>query len=54
MTSTNANSALFRKEMELLQRLSKDLDEKLKNQGRGLMIFPGHGDYYPARLLLKS
>lgn len=54
MTSTNANSALFRKEMELLHRLSKDLDEKLKNQGRGLMIFPGHGDYYPARLLSNS
>ncbi|QER42082.1 MBL fold metallo-hydrolase [Thermodesulfobacterium sp. TA1] len=51
MTSTNANSSLFKKEMELLKVLAKNLDEKLKTQGRGLIIFPGHGDYYPARVL---
>ncbi len=51
LTSTNTNSGIFRKEMNLLKQLAKEIDEKLKKQGRGLMIFPGHGDYYPARIL---
>lgn len=51
MTSTNANSKIFRQEMELLKNLCINLDQNLKTQGKGLLIFPGHGDFYPARLL---
>lgn len=51
MTSTNANSRIFRQEMELLKNLCIDLDKNLRKQGKGLIIFPGHGDFYPARFL---
>ncbi|HHW21079.1 MBL fold metallo-hydrolase [Thermodesulfovibrio thiophilus] len=51
MTSTNADSRVFRKEMQILTEISKEIDERLKEKGKGLIILPGHGDYYPARLL---
>lgn len=49
MTSTNANSMLFREEMQILEEAAKKIDEKTD---RGLLILPGHGDYYPIRLTL--
>ena len=51
MTSTNINSPVFREEMKDLTKLSLEIDSQLKTKGQGLYIFPGHGDYYPARLL---
>ncbi|BAW31514.1 amino acid-binding ACT domain protein [Methanothermobacter sp. MT-2] len=47
MTSTNANSMLFHEEMRKLEEVAKKIDEKTD---RGLLILPGHGDYYPIRL----
>lgn len=46
MTSTNANSMLFHEEMQKLEELAKKIDKT----DRGLLILPGHGDYYPIRL----
>jgi len=51
MLSTNTNSSVFKKEMGLLTDLVKELDKKLQKSGKGMLILPGHGDYYPARLL---
>ena len=51
MLSTNTNSNIFREEMKLLTSLAKTIDESLKSEGKGLLILPGHGDYYPARIL---
>ncbi len=45
MTSTNADSRLFRQEMESLRRLA------LSAAGEGMTVVPGHGDYYPAAAL---
>ncbi|WP_205664644.1 MBL fold metallo-hydrolase [Ammonifex thiophilus] len=53
MTSTNTNSALFREEMQALEKIALELDEELKKQNRGAIVAPGHGDYFPARLLRK-
>ncbi len=52
MTSTNTNSVVFREEMRDLSAFALQLDRELQAKGKGLFIFPGHGDYYPARLLL--
>jgi glyoxylase-like metal-dependent hydrolase (beta-lactamase superfamily II) len=52
MTSTNTNSVVFREEMRDLGNLALEIDRELQAKGKGLFIFPGHGDYYPARLLL--
>lgn len=46
MTSTNVNSSLFRREMEMLKQLAKDLDATMRNAGKEAFIIPGHGDYY--------
>lgn len=53
MTSTNVDSRLFRKEMKELTAISIRLNSSLKDRARGLLIFPGHGDYYPGRILLS-
>jgi len=52
LTSTNTNSVVFREEMKDLSALALELDRLLQSKGKGVFIFPGHGDYYPARLLL--
>jgi len=54
MRSTNADSKRFREEMEQLRSLCLQLDEELRKDGKGLMIFPGHGDFYPSRFLLSQ
>jgi len=37
--------------MELLRELSISVNEKLRRENRVLFVFPGHGDYYPVKLL---
>jgi len=51
MVSTNVDSVLFRQEMELLTNLALKLDSEAGPEG--MVIIPGHGDYYPARRLRK-
>ncbi|PMP66694.1 MAG: MBL fold metallo-hydrolase [Thermodesulfobacterium geofontis] len=51
MTSTNINSKIFREELEQLKNLAKKIDSQLAKKGKGLLILPGHGDYYPIRLI---
>ncbi len=51
MTSTNTNSKIFREEMDLLKNLAQKIDSQLAEKGKGLIILPGHGDYYPIRLI---
>ena len=48
MTSTNVNSSLFRKEMEMLKHLVVNFDAFMRSKGRQAYVVPGHGDYYPA------
>ncbi len=50
MFSTNVDSKTFKAEMKQLAELAKSIDNELKNM-KGLTIFPGHGDYYPSKLL---
>lgn len=54
MTSTNVNSPLFKKEMEMLRQLAGDLDAAMRRAGRQAYVVPGHGDYYPASHLCRS
>ena len=51
MTSTNVNSGLFRKEMDMLRKLVSDFHNGLGARGKEAVIVPGHGDYYPFRTL---
>jgi glyoxylase-like metal-dependent hydrolase (beta-lactamase superfamily II) len=51
LTSTNADSVLFRKEMEALRDFILFFDDQLRTTGREATVVPGHGDYYQARLL---
>jgi glyoxylase-like metal-dependent hydrolase (beta-lactamase superfamily II)/ACT domain-containing protein len=51
MTSTNADSGLFREETQALTTLALALDRRLAGTGGEVRIVPGHGDYYPARQL---
>jgi len=46
LTSTNADSAIFSKEMGMLKALMKKTDTDLAGKGKRAMIFPGHGDFY--------
>jgi glyoxylase-like metal-dependent hydrolase (beta-lactamase superfamily II)/ACT domain-containing protein len=46
MVSTNVNSRVFAEEMDLLQRLMMDLDERLKAEGKHARVLPGHGEPY--------
>ena len=47
LISPNSNGPLFKQEMAVLQELMKEIDAKVKKQGRSALIFPGHGEYYP-------
>ncbi len=46
MTSTNSDSRLFSKEMRSLKELLRITQAKVRKQGRTVMIFPGHGEFY--------
>jgi len=54
MTSTNVNSSLFKKEMEMLRLLAGDFDAAMRRAGGQAYVIPGHGDYYPASHLFRS
>lgn len=51
MTSTNADSRIFKQEMEMLRKFVTKFNERLQAHNRGAIIVPGHGDYYPANRL---
>jgi glyoxylase-like metal-dependent hydrolase (beta-lactamase superfamily II) len=53
MTSTNVNSALFKKEMEMLRHLAGDFDAAMRSAGSQAYVVPGHGDYYPASRMFR-
>ena len=53
MTSTNVNSTLFKKEMEMLKHLAGDFDAAMRSAGTQAYVVPGHGDYYPASRMLR-
>ncbi len=47
LTNPNRDSRLYKEETAALKEMMLSLDEELKKTG-GAIIFPGHGDYYPA------
>jgi glyoxylase-like metal-dependent hydrolase (beta-lactamase superfamily II) len=51
MTSTNADSRLFRAEMESLRALVGKLDAELRSGGGRALVIPGHGEWYEGALL---
>jgi glyoxylase-like metal-dependent hydrolase (beta-lactamase superfamily II) len=51
LTSTNADSVLFKQEMKTLGDFIVAFDDQLRTSGREATVVPGHGDYYQARLL---
>jgi glyoxylase-like metal-dependent hydrolase (beta-lactamase superfamily II) len=46
MTSTNVDSALFRREMAMLKELTVTMGRHPCMSGKRVVIVPGHGDYY--------
>ncbi len=46
MTSTNKDSAVFRREMALLKGLVMEADSRLARSGGSAWVFSGHGDMY--------
>jgi glyoxylase-like metal-dependent hydrolase (beta-lactamase superfamily II) len=46
MTSTNVDSLLFRREMDMMRELIIKFDANLKAGKKKAIIVPGHGDYY--------
>jgi glyoxylase-like metal-dependent hydrolase (beta-lactamase superfamily II)/glycine cleavage system regulatory protein len=51
MVSTNVDSAIFRREMEILTALALRLDGEAGPEG--MIVIPGHGDYYTAGRLRR-
>lgn len=51
LTNPNGNSRIYREETRMLKQLMLDMDAAFKRQGKTVLIFPGHGDYYPADML---
>ncbi len=46
MTSTNVDSLLFRREMDMMKELMANFHASLITSGKRLTVVPGHGDYY--------
>ncbi|GFK92536.1 hypothetical protein NNJEOMEG_00361 [Fundidesulfovibrio magnetotacticus] len=46
LTNTNADSALFHREMAMLRALMRETMAQQARKGRRAMVFPGHGDFY--------
>ncbi len=46
MTSTNVNSSLFRREMDMLKEFITKFDADLRARNQKAIIVPGHGDSY--------
>ena len=51
LTSTNANSGLFKQEMAKLREFILAFDKDLHTRNLEAVVVPGHGDWYPASLL---
>ncbi|MFZ5906398.1 MAG: MBL fold metallo-hydrolase [Nitrospirota bacterium] len=54
MTSTNIDSRLFRREMDMMKELIVNFHADLSAAKRKAVIVPGHGDYYSCDMLLKD
>ena len=48
LVSPNQDARLYREETAALKELMLELDGDLVRSGASALIFPGHGDYYPA------
>ena len=46
LTSTNTDSMLFLREMEMLRALMREVAAKAGSEGHRAMVFPGHGEFY--------
>ncbi len=46
MVSTNVDSLLFRKEMEMLASVAREIDAQVRSRGYRALIIPGHGSPY--------
>ena len=46
MVSTNVDSALFRREMEMLSSIAREIDVHVRSRGYRALIIPGHGSIY--------
>jgi glyoxylase-like metal-dependent hydrolase (beta-lactamase superfamily II) len=46
MTSTNVDSLLFRREMDMMKELIAKFDAHLRTIAKKAIVVPGHGDYY--------
>jgi len=46
LTSTNTDSALFSREMNMLKGLMRQTERDVAKRGGRAMVFPGHGDFY--------
>ncbi|THB65156.1 MAG: MBL fold metallo-hydrolase [Desulfovibrio sp.] len=46
VTSTNSDSRVFGREMDMLKSLMIDLHREVSPRGKTPRVFPGHGDYY--------
>ena len=54
MTSTNVDSHLFRREMDMMKELIMNFNASLSASKRKAIIVPGHGDYYSYDKLLQA
>ncbi len=54
MTSTNVNSLLFRREMDMLKEFIGRFDAELGKAGKDVIVVPGHGDYYSFRTVFSN
>lgn len=48
LTNPNKDSRVYKEETASLKNIMLNVDGELKKRGGSAMIFPGHGDYYPA------
>ncbi|MEW5746333.1 MAG: MBL fold metallo-hydrolase [Nitrospirota bacterium] len=53
LTNPNSNTQVYKEELAALKEIIASLDAELKQSGRPVLIFPGHGDYYRAEELAK-
>ncbi len=52
LTNPNRDPRVYKEETAALREMIIRFDKELKKTGGGAMIFPGHGDYYPASELI--
>ena len=54
LTNPNRDSRIYKEETAALRNIMLNLDGELKKRGGSALIFPGHGDYYPAEELKEK